>query len=69
METIDLATSAIPPSSLTPSTSAPSSSASSVTLDAIMEQLQQMHADFGGHLDYLTNEMCQMNTRIGGIAC
>ena len=28
-----------------------------------------MHADFGGHLDYLTDEMCQMNTRIGHITC
>ena len=65
---INLTTSAIPPSSLTPSTSAPSSSTSSVTLDAIMEQLQQMHADFGGRLDYLIVEMCQMNTRIGCIA-
>ena len=27
-----------------------------------------MHADFGGCLDYLTDEMCQMNTRIGCIA-
>ena len=45
-----------------------SSSTSSVTLDAIMEQLQQMHADFGGRLDYLIVEMCQMNTRIGCIA-
>ena len=27
-----------------------------------------MEADFGGHLDYLTNEMCQMNTRVGRIA-
>ena len=33
-----------------------------------MEQLQQMQADFGGHLDYLTNGMCQMNTRVGYIA-
>ena len=27
-----------------------------------------MHADFGGRLDYLTDEMCQMDTRIGHIA-
>ena len=33
-----------------------------------MAQLQQMEADFGGHLDYLTDEMCQMNTRVGYIA-
>ena len=33
-----------------------------------MVQLQQMEANFGGHLDYLTDEMCQMNTRVGCIA-
>ena len=33
-----------------------------------MEQLQRIHADFGGRLDYLIDEMCQMNTRIGRIA-
>ena len=33
-----------------------------------MVQLQQMEIDFGGRLDYLTDEMCQMNTRIGRIA-
>ena len=27
-----------------------------------------MHSDFGGRLDYLTDDMCQMNTRIGCIA-
>ena len=27
-----------------------------------------MEADFGGRLDYLTDEMCQMNTRVGRIA-
>ena len=27
-----------------------------------------MHANFGGRLNYLTDEMCQMNTRIGRIA-
>ena len=58
----------VPPSSSTPSTSIPSSSVVGVTLDAIMEQLQWMHADFGGRLDYLTDEMCQMNTMIGCIA-
>ena len=26
-----------------------------------------MHVDFGGRLDYLIDEMCQMNTRIGRI--
>ena len=57
-----------PPSSSTPPTSTPSSSTVGVTLDAIMEQLQRIHADFGGHLDYLTDEMCQMNTQVGRIA-
>ena len=27
-----------------------------------------MKADFGARLDYFTDEMCQMNTRIGRIA-
>ena len=27
-----------------------------------------MHADFTGRLDTLTDEMCQMNTRVGRIA-
>jgi len=26
-----------------------------------------MRADFGRHLDHLSNEMCQMNTKIGRI--
>ena len=39
--------------------SAPSTSAvGGVTLEAIMAQLRQMEADFGGRLDYFTNEMC-----------
>ena len=33
-----------------------------------MDQLQLMRANFGSHLDHLSNEMCQMNTRIGRIA-
>ena len=28
-----------------------------------------MHADFGSRLDHLYDEMCQMNTKIGHIAC
>ena len=68
METTDLAAFAVPPFFLAPSTFTLSSSTTGVTLDAIMEQLQQMHVDFGGRLDYLTDEMCQMNTRIGCIA-
>ena len=58
METDDLAAFAIPPSSSAPSTFAPSSSTTGVTLDAIMAQLQRMDA----RLNYLTDEMCQMNT-------
>jgi len=34
-----------------------------------MEQLQHMRANFGSRLDHLSDEMCQMNTRIGCIAC
>ena len=64
VETTNLAapvTLAASPSS-TPSSSAPSSSAADgETLVAIMEQLQQMHANFGGHLETLTDEICQMN--------
>ena len=63
METDDPATSVVLPSSSTPSTSAPSSSVASVTLNAIMAQLQRMDAC----LDYLTDEMCQMNTRVDRI--
>ena len=66
--TIDPANFAVPPSFSAPSTLVPSSSIAGVTLDDIIEQLQRMHADFGGRLDYLTDEMCQMNTRIGRIA-
>ena len=33
-----------------------------------MVQPQQMEADFGGCLDYLIDEMCQMNTQVGRIA-
>ena len=28
-----------------------------------------MCADFGSHLDHLSDETCQMNTRIGRITC
>ena len=34
-----------------------------------MEQLQRMQVNFGGHLNYLINETCQMNTWVGRIAC
>ena len=39
-----------------------------VSLAAIMDQLQLIHANFGSCLDHLSDEMCQMNTRIGCIA-
>ena len=65
----DPATFIVPPSSSASSISASSSSATgNVTLKAIMEQLQQMQANFGGRLDYLTNEMCQMKTLEARIA-
>ena len=52
------------PTPSTPSTSAPSSSMSGVTLKDIMAQLQHMDA----HLDTLSDELCQVNTRVGRIA-
>ena len=63
METTDPAASTIL-SSLAPSTFAPSSLASGVTLEAIIAQLQRMDA----RLDSLTDEMCQVNTRVGRVA-
>ena len=63
VETTDPVTSTVPSSS-TP----PPSVAGGVTLEAYMALLQRMEADFGGRLDYLTDEMCQMNTRVGHIA-
>ena len=55
---------ATPPISSTLSTSAPSSSANSVTLEAIMAQLQRMDA----RLATLSDELCQVNTDVGRIA-
>ena len=51
------------------SSSAPLSFSSrvEVSLTAIMDKLQLIHADFGSHLDHLLDEICQMNTRIGRI--
>ena len=48
------------------SSSAPLSFSSrvEVSLTAIMDKLQLIHADFGSHLDHLFYEICQMNTRI-----
>ena len=55
---------AAPPTSSVPSTSAPSSFVGGVTLDAIMAQLKCMDAC----LDTLSDELCQVNTRVGCIA-
>ena len=55
-----------PTTSAISSSSAPSTSTvGGVTLEAIMAQLQHMDA----RLDFLSDEMCQVNTRIGRIAC
>ena len=55
---------------LRPSSSSTLSSSSRVdaSLATIMDQLQYMCADFGNCLDQISDEMCQMNTRIGRIA-
>ena len=53
-----------PPTPSAPSTSTLSSFVGCVTLDAIMAQLQCMDA----HLDTLTTEMYQVNTRVSRIA-
>ena len=55
---------ATPPTSSAMSTSATSSSVGSVTFDAIMVQFQRMDA----RLDTLSDELCQVNTRVGYIA-
>ena len=53
-----------PTASAASSTFAPSSSTSDATLETIMAQLQHMDAG----LDTFTNELCQVNTRVGRIA-
>ena len=53
-----------PLASTTPSTSAPSSSVGGVTLEAIMAHLVCMDA----RLDTLSDELCQVNIRVGRIA-
>ena len=53
-----------PLTSIAPSTSAPSSSVGEVTLEAIMAQLVRMDA----RLNTLSDELCQVNTRVGRIA-
>ena len=54
---------AAPPASTTPSTSTPLSSTGGVTLEAIMAQLVRMDA----RLDTLSDELCQVNTRVSRI--
>ena len=54
---------AAPPASTAPSTSAPSSLVGGVTLETIMTQLVRMDA----RLDTLSDELCQVNTRVGRI--
>ena len=49
------------------SSSAPPSGVEA-SLTTIMDQLQLMRANFGSCLDHLSDEMCQMNTKIGRIA-
>ena len=63
VESTNPASSAVPPSFSASSTS----ETGGVTLKTIIAQLQWIEADFGGCLDYLTDEICQMNTRIGCI--
>ena len=53
-----------PPTSFASSTSAPSSSAGGVTFEAIMAQLVRMDAC----LNTLSDELCQVDTRVGRIA-
>ena len=52
-----------PPASTSPSTFAPSSLVGGVTLKAMMAQFVHMDA----HLDTLSDELCQVNTRVGRI--
>ena len=54
---------AAPPTSTAPSTSAPLASTGGMTLEAIIAQLVRMDA----HLDTLSDELCQVNTRVGCI--
>ena len=58
-----------PPTPPPPFSSAPSfSSRVNASLIAILDKLQHMRANFGSCVDHISNEMCQMNTRIGRIA-
>ena len=64
VEMMDVAPTPRPSSSFAPS----SSSRADVSLADIRDQLQHMCVDFGNRFDHLSDEMCQMNTRIGRIA-
>ena len=55
---------AAPPTLSAPSISTPPFSMSGVTLEDIMAQLQRMDARF----NTLSDELCQVNTRVGRIA-
>ena len=55
---------ATPPAFIAPSTFAPLSFAGGVTLEAIMAKLVRMDA----RLDTLSDELCQVNTRVSRIA-
>ena len=63
VETTDATPTPRPSSSSTPSCF----SRVDVSLVDIMDQLQHMRVDFGSRLDHLSDEMCQMNTKIGRI--
>ena len=58
---------AAPASRPSSSSALPSSFGAQVSLAAIMDQVQLMHADFGSRLDPFFDEMCQMNAKIGRI--
>ena len=55
---------ATPPTSIIPSTSTPSSLSGGMTLEATKAQLERMDA----RLDTLSDELCQVNSRVGHIA-
>ena len=64
VETTDATPTSRPSFSSTPS----SSFRADVSLFDTMDQLQHMRANFGSRLNHLSNEMCQMNTKISRIA-
>ena len=60
----DAALSPRPSSSFAPS----SSSRVEASLTTIMDQFQHMRADFSSRLDHISDEICQINTRICRLA-